>query len=228
IEDAAPGVCSKYKGQTLGTIGDMGAHMIDMARWMLDLRYPKRVFSHGGIFLKKGGTPNIPDTQTCIFEYDDLTLVWNHRSWAECPDWRHPWGGVFYGDKGKLTASVYGYDFKRAQSNETESFNVEEDVKIEREKFPEDEKEEGIEMFCAGAIRSHMRDFIDRIEDRGRPRSDIEEGAISTICCILGNLSLQLGRALEWDEETGKIKNDEEANALLARQYRAPWVHPSV
>ena len=46
------------------------------------------------------------------------------------------------------------------------------------------------------------------------------------ICCVLGNLSMELGRALEWDEETGKVKNDDEANALLARNYRAPWIHP--
>ena len=73
-----------------------------------------------------------------------------------------------------------------------------------------------------------MKDMLDRIADRGRPRSDIEEGAISTICCVLGNISMKLGRSLEWDEEAGKVKNDDEANAMLAREYRAPWVHPQV
>ena len=37
---------------------------------------------------------------------------------------------------------------------------------------------------------------------------------------------MQLGRALEWDEETNSVKNDPEANALLAREYREPWRHP--
>ena len=71
-----------------------------------------------------------------------------------------------------------------------------------------------------------MRDFVARIVDRGRPRSDVEEGAISTICCVLGNISAKLGRALEWDEESGCVRNDDEANALLAREYREPWIHP--
>ena len=73
-----------------------------------------------------------------------------------------------------------------------------------------------------------MTDFVNCVVDRGRPRSDIEEGAISTICCVLGNISMKLGRSLEWDEEAGKVKNDDEANALLAREYRAPWIHPQV
>ena len=33
---------------------------------------------------------------------------------------------------------------------------------------------------------------------------------------------------MEWDPATGRIKGDEEANQLLRRPYRAPWVHPAV
>lgn len=207
-----------------GTLGDMGVHMFDMARWLLDLGYPRRISSSGGQFIKTGGVSNCTDTQTVVFEYDDLNVVWNHRTWSELPDRRHPWGGYFYGENGVLKASVFGYDFNQYYRNE----KISGEVLYEREEYPEDEKEPGIEMHCASAIRVHMRDFIARIEDRGRPRSDIEEGAISTICCVLGNIAQELGRTLEWDAEAGKVKNDDEANALLAREYRAPWTHPQV
>lgn len=207
-----------------GTLGDMGVHMFDMTRWFLNLRYPKRIYSTGGIYLKKGGTPNIADTQTVVFDYGDLEVVWNHRSWAELTDQRHPWGAYFYGEHGLLKASIYGYDFKRYRSNET----ISGDVDYEYGRFPEEEHERDLERPCAPAIRYHMKDMLDRIADRGRPRSDIEEGAISTICCVLGNISMKLGRSLEWDEEAGKVKNDDEANAMLAREYRAPWIHPQV
>ena len=61
----------------------------------------------------------------------------------------------------------------------------------------------------------------------GRPdHSAIEEGCTSTTACILANLALKLGRTLEWDHEQGRVRGDEEANALLRRPYRAPWVHP--
>ncbi|MGI6400514.1 MAG: Gfo/Idh/MocA family protein [Thermoguttaceae bacterium] len=205
-----------------GTLGDMGVHMFDMARWLLDLGYPKRIFSAGGQYIKRGGTFNRSDTQTVIFDYGDMEVIWDHRDWSEIPDRRHPWGGYFYGEHGLLKASVFGYDFNKYYSDEVESANYVDETEL----YPQDKKEPGLELQCAEAIRNHMRDLLARIADRGRPRSDIEEGAISTICCILGNLSMQLGRALEWDPEAGMIRGDDEANALLAREYRSPWIHP--
>ena len=53
------------------------------------------------------------------------------------------------------------------------------------------------------------------------------EGSASTAICVLANLSLQLKRSLTWDEAKGRVAGDEEANKLLTRSYRAPWVHPS-
>jgi len=59
-----------------------------------------------------------------------------------------------------------------------------------------------------------------------RPVSDIEEGFISASSCILANDSLKLGRTIEWDAKARRVVADEEANKLLARPYRGPWVHP--
>jgi hypothetical protein len=56
--------------------------------------------------------------------------------------------------------------------------------------------------------------------------ADIEEGYISTTSCILANLSCKLGRTLTWDPRMHKVAGDDEANGLLARPYRSPWVHP--
>ena len=56
--------------------------------------------------------------------------------------------------------------------------------------------------------------------------ADIEQGYISTTCCILANLSMQLGRSLTWDHAAGQVVGDDEANKLLRRPYRTPWVHP--
>jgi len=72
-----------------------------------------------------------------------------------------------------------------------------------------------------------MKDLLQCIASRGRPRADISEGSASTAICVLANLSLQLKRSLTWDEAKGQVVGDEEANKLLTRSYRAPWVHPS-
>ena len=59
-----------------GIVGDMCIHMFDMVRWMLDLGWPKRVSSEGGILIDKNSKSNISDTQTATFDYDDVKLVW--------------------------------------------------------------------------------------------------------------------------------------------------------
>jgi hypothetical protein len=73
-----------------------------------------------------------------------------------------------------------------------------------------------------------MKDLLANMASRGRPVADIEEGFISTACCILANVSVKLGRTLAWDSHKGTVIGDEEANRLLRRPYRQPWVHPEV
>jgi len=99
-------------------------------------------------------------------------------------------------------------------------------VTYELEQYPEDKTEERLERHCAPAIRYHMKDFLACIASRGRPVADIEQGYISTASCILANLAMQLGRTLTWDPVRGRVVGDDEANRLLRRPYRKPWVHP--
>jgi len=54
-----------------------------------------------------------------------------------------------------------------------------------------------------------------------------ERFAESTATCIMANNAMSLGRSLKLDTKTGRPIDDEEATATLARQYRAPWVHPT-
>jgi predicted dehydrogenase len=207
-----------------GIVGDMCVHMLDMVRWMLDLGMPTRISSSGGILIDKASKANITDTQTAIFDYPDLKVVWTHRSYGHPPDPKYPWGATFYGDKGTLKASVMSYDFVPAAKDQAP---IHEDVVYELEQFPEDKTEKDLERHVAPAIRAHMKDFLSCIESRRSPVADIEQGYISAAACILANLSLQLGRSITWDHASGQVVGDAEANRLLRRPYRAPWVHPT-
>ena len=205
-----------------GIIGDMGIHMFDMVRWMLDLGWPKRVSSSGGILVAKNSKANISDTQIANFDFGDLEVVWNHRTWGQAPDPAYSWGAILYGDKGTLKAGVMGYDFIPADGGQA----IHKDVTYEFEQYPIDRTEEGLERHVAPAIRGHMKDLLAAIATRGKPVADIEQGHISTACCILANVAMQLGRTLAWDPLEGRVIGDDEANRLLRRPYRAPWVHP--
>jgi predicted dehydrogenase len=205
-----------------GIVGDMCIHMLDMVRWALDLGWPQRVSSTGGILMDKKSKANITDTQTATFEFEKFPVVWQHRTWGTPPDPQYPWGATIYGDKGTLKMSVMSYDFLPYGKGEP----IHRDVKLELEEYPEDKTEKDLEKHVAPAIRVHMRDFLAAIQSRGKPVADIEQGHISTTSCILANLSQQLGRTLTWDASQQQIKNDEDANKLLRRPYRAPWKHP--
>jgi Oxidoreductase family, C-terminal alpha/beta domain len=119
---------------------------------------------------------------------------------------------------------VMSYDFYPAGKSEP---SIHKDVVYEREQYPEDIGEKDIELHAAPATRAHMKDFMAAIASRGRPVADIEEGHISTASCILANLAMQLGRPLAWDAAKGQLANDAEANRLLKRAYRSPWIHPA-
>jgi hypothetical protein len=72
-----------------------------------------------------------------------------------------------------------------------------------------------------------MLNFLEAIEKKTKPVADIEQGHISTASCILANLSMKLGRPLEYDPVQKLVKGDPAATALLKREYRSPWKHPS-
>jgi predicted dehydrogenase len=207
-----------------GIVGDMCIHMLDTARWMLGLGWPKRITSSGGIFVQKEGKSNISDTQVATFEYDELNVVWTHRTWGNPPDPKYPWAMTIHGDKGMLKASTMSYDFFPQGKAEP---SIHKDVIYEREQFPEDVGEKDIELHAAPATRGHMKDFLAAIATRGKPIADIEEGHISTAACILANIAMKVGRPLAWDPAKGQVTSDEEANRLLRRAYRQPWVHPA-
>jgi predicted dehydrogenase len=205
-----------------GIIGDMCVHMLDMVRWMLDLGWPRSIDSSGGILVDKASKANISDTQVATFDFGDIPIVWTHRTWGTAPDPEYPWAAFIYGDKGTLKADVHHYEFIPEGQGE----KLEGKALYEYDKYPEDQTERDLERHVASAIRRHWRNFLDAIETRGRPVSDIEEGYITAASCILANLSCKLGRKLVWDPQKGQVVGDDEANRLLARPYRSPWVHP--
>jgi predicted dehydrogenase len=204
-----------------GLLGDMCIHMFDMVRWMLGLGMPRRISSSGSR-LDQGAKVDITDVQTACFDYGELQVVWTHRRFGPAPDPLYPWGATFYGEKATLKASVMGYDFQPNDGGP----GIHRQVAYELDRFPEDRTEKGLEQHVAPALRAHLRNFLDCVQTRRRPVADIEEGFTSTTACILANLSLRLGRTLEWDAASGLVARDEEANSLLRRPYRPPWVHP--
>ena len=206
-----------------GQTGDLCVHLFDVVRYYLDLGWPKTISATGGMLMRGPHSHmNIHDTQTAMFDFGDVKVVWNQRNWGENPEPNYPWGATLYGDKGTLKLSVWSYDFIPKGNGS----KVHGDYLDERDKYPEDEQHKETEIFAAPATRQHMQNFLSARREGKRPIADIEQGYISTACCIMANVSMDLGRSLKWDATKGVV-DDDEANRRLARQYRSNWIHPT-
>jgi predicted dehydrogenase len=207
-----------------GQTGDLCVHFFDTIRYFLDLGWPRQITANGGSLMRdKNSSVNVPDTQAAIFNYGDLQVVWNQQNWGPNPEPDYPWGATLYGDKGKLKISVTKYDFT-PHGNGTP---MHADFLNEQDKYPEDLEHKETELYAAAATRSHMKNFLAARREGKKPVADIEQGHISSACCILANLSMELGRSLQLDTTSGALKNDDEATKRLAHAYRGDWVHPT-
>ena len=218
----------RYQEYGNGIVGDMGVHMFDIARWMLGLGWPTKISSTGGILVEKASDATTTDTQTCVFEYPDLRVSWEHRTWGVSPipvrHWTDQWGVRFLGDKGRLSMTTMGYVFEPTGGGETEGFHL-----LAPDGNPANmDVKASVELALAPAEQRHAEDFMAARKTRGRPVADIEEAHISSSSCVLANIAQELGRPVSYDPVTRTVPGDAEATALLARHYRGPWVHPTV
>jgi hypothetical protein len=80
----------------------------------------------------------------------------------------------------------------------------------------------------ATARDEHFKNFIDAVRSRKREdlNAEIEEGALSCNLVHLANISYRLGRTIHWDAKKLQCVDDDEANKMLTRAYRSPYVVP--
>ena len=71
--------------------------------------------------------------------------------------------------------------------------------------------------------RGDKADFVSAIQNGTTVMTDAEIGHRTCSVGQIGHIAIQRGRRLEWNPETERFTNDEEANRLLAGERRAPW-----
>ncbi|GAB5559255.1 MAG: Gfo/Idh/MocA family oxidoreductase [Synoicihabitans sp.] len=217
----------RYQEYGNGIVGDMGVHKIDVARWLLDLGWPIKIHSTGGIRFPEGTDANTTDHQHVTLEYPDLTMTWVHRTWGKSPilnqrHWSDGWGVRLIGTKGTLDVTMLHYTFTPNGPGEVETFHeLAPDGDLDKADFGA-----GVRELQAVAEANHAADFMAARASRSRPIADIEEAHISSACCQLANVALEIGRPVSYDPVTRTVRGDAEATTLLARQYRDPWEHP--
>jgi hypothetical protein len=76
----------------------------------------------------------------------------------------------------------------------------------------------------------HFENFIRAVRSRNPQdlNAEIAEGHLSSALCHLGNIAYRLRRTVVFDPKSETFPNDKEANQLLTREYRSPFVVPKV
>ena len=70
----------------------------------------------------------------------------------------------------------------------------------------------------------HHGNWLESMRTRMQPIAPVEVGHRSCSTCLIHHLSIKLDRKLFWDPLNERFKNDDEANGLLNRQHRFPYL----
>jgi predicted dehydrogenase len=204
-----------------GDTGNQGPHQFDIARWgMNKTDHPVSIYSTGGIF---GINPNecaqeTPNTQTSLFKYSDgkiLEFETRGRYTNDESSLGIRIGNIFYGTDGYL--ELEEGTWKAFRKREKEPFAGSETS----EKKPADQA-----YLAAPGGADHYANFLDAIRAGNNEtlNSDINDGFYSSSLPILANISYRLGRELKFDGIKEKFVKDPEADKMLTRDYRKPYV----
>lgn len=187
-----------------GDVGNLGVHMLDTALWSLNLTWPERISAQGGLHVYEDDKET-PDTLVSLYQYPNLTLMWELRMWSNHPfdGWR--FGITYYGQNQTLFLSRDGW---RVYDKDG--------VTLLKEELPTDD-----------LLVKHTTNFVESVHTREAPASDIASGHISSSIALLGNASFLAGKDIRYDPQQQTL-DDPELNHLLTRTYRDKWPLPKV
>ena len=204
----------------VGSIGGDIFHQVDLARFMLDLQFPKSVFSSGGVYHYQDGR-EIPDTLSTHLEYENLIYKIEAATWTanfkkipntvrdsdSFPDWEFCSTKIeLYGSKGFLRLGRQGGGWQ--------AFNENGDVVASE--------------YGRQADNIHINNFIECVRSRELPNADVEEARRTDLLIHLANISTRVGNEkLIYDPDNNNFKNSSAANKFLRRKDREAWKIPN-
>ena len=208
-----------------GDMGNQGVHEMDIARWGLGVKLPRKISAVGGHFMFDDDqeTPNVlmanfefdnPDggnEKKKILQFETRHWMSNREGMTENTEEKNNTyktsdlnniGNLFYGSEGYMEKNL----------NLWKTYTG-------RERIPAD---------SGSGLGNHYENFCKaiRANDQSLAMADIQEGFYSCALIHLGNISYRLGRTVEFDPDTLRFINDPEADSMLSREYREPFVVP--
>jgi len=175
-----------------------------LCMWGLDVGLPEKITSMGGKFLWED-CKETPEVLSSVYHYpkEKKIIQFEVRPWMTNMEDGVGIGNIFYGSEGYMV--VKGYD-------KYETF-------LGKDKTVGPTRKEG---------GDHYKNFIDAViaKNPALCNAPVETAHLASGLAHLGNIAYRTGRELTFDPKTERFVGDEEANTMLGRKYRAPYVVP--
>ncbi|MFH1964721.1 MAG: Gfo/Idh/MocA family oxidoreductase [Acidobacteriota bacterium] len=188
-----------------GDIGNQGIHQTDICLWGLDVGLPRRITSMGGKFLWDDAKET-PEVLSSTYHYPEEKKIIEVevRPWCTNTEEDVAVGNIFYGSEGYMAIS--GSSFYRTFLGQN------------REPGPSAEQ----------GSNDHFANFVEAVRSRDEKilTAPVEHAHKSSALAHLGNIAYKLGRVLEFDPASEFFVGDEEADRMLRRRDRDPFVVP--
>lgn len=185
-----------------GDVGNQGIHETDLCMWGLDVGLPTKITAMGGKYLWDD-CKETPEVLTSVYNYPEegKVIQFEVRPWHTNLEGGVGVGNIFYGGEGYMVINGY---------NTYSTF-------LGHDRTPGKSGSEG---------GNHYANFIDavRARDISLQHGPVESAHLSSALAHLGNIAYQTGRVLTFNPYTEKFVNDPEADILLTRNYREPFV----
>ena len=184
-----------------GELGQWGVHMLDLARWGLNVTWPHRVSATSGQHVLHDARET-PDTMQATFDYDNCTILWEQAQWSPHGLEGRSAGVAFYGEQGTLIVDRGGWKV----------YDVPE--KLARSQSPQ--------------TLPHLEQFIAAIRHEQPDEAALVEARISSDLCHLATIAAQLRRDVKFDPDAATFPRDAAAAQLTARPARHGWELPNL
>lgn len=213
-----------------GDIGNQGVHEMDICLWGLGRSdWPVSVTSAGGKYVWKDDQET-PNTQQTTYDFGDAQMTFDARNLPTPQEGLNAVanpnyvGNIFFGELGYLVLDHRGFQVYKSTAGSISGDAARGSGAGNKERYEKTMEEKP----DPGDTEPHMKNFLDAVKSRDAKslHAEIAIGARAAAFCHLANISYRVDRSLRMDRSAGRFLGDDEANAMLTRDYRSPFVVP--
>jgi hypothetical protein len=197
----------------LGMITGWGVHHMDIAHWGMNTEHTGPLEIAGKAIYPARGLWNVHGKYAVELKYANGVLV------TICDEF--PNGVRFEGTEGWIFVTRGNYSATSSDPNA--SVSKDKPLQASNPKLLSPLTNTETPLY---KTTDHHSNWLDCVRSRQTPSTPAEVGHRSTSACIISHIAMKLGRKLEWDPQMEHFKNDDEANAMLCRPQRAPYLIP--